>query len=143
MLRCDQCAVQDLAARFTDAVNRRDPAGVAALFTEDGQWVVPGAAPAAGRAAVIETFARVLSTHPQLLQFLHAGHVDFTDDNSAAATWYASEELVDLAGTRITMHGSYQDALVRTDAGWRFSRREFTLLQRATERQKWYPGRSS
>jgi uncharacterized protein (TIGR02246 family) len=135
---CDQCAVRDVAACFSDALNRGDSAAVAGLFTQDGQWTVPGFPVAAGHAAIQQQLAAVLSAHQHVLQFLHAGHVDFTTDGSAAATWYASENLVDLAGTQITMHGTYRDSLTRTAAGWRFTRREFTLLYRATERRKWY-----
>lgn len=135
----DELAVRDLAARFTDAVNRNDPAALGALFTEDGQWVVPGMETTTGREAASAQIAQLRTTFVDLLQLLYSGHVEL-DGDDATATWYLSEQASD--GERaFAFTGVYRDVVRRTDEGWRFARREFTFLYRGrTELPgRWYP----
>jgi len=136
----DQIAIHDLAARFTDAVNRRDPDALAALFTEDGQWHVPGVPPAQGRAAISERLAGLLENFARLIQLTHSGHVD-VDGESASAVWYVTETAQDAADNGFEFTGAYTDTLVRTAEGWRFSQRSFAFLYRAKTplTGKWYP----
>lgn len=137
----DELAVRDLAARFTDAVNRNDPAALGALFTEDGEWLVPGMETAHGPAAAVAQIAQLRTTFVNLVQLLYSGHVDLADDGrSASATWYLAENASD--GTNgFVFTGVYQDELRKTAEGWRFARRRFSFLYRARAELpgRWYP----
>ena len=135
----DELAVRDAAARFTDAVNRNDAAALGALFTRDGEWVVPGMATTTGPEAAAARIAELRSTFVHLLQTLHSGHVDL-DGDTATATWYLAEQASD-GENAFALTGVYRDQLRRTDDGWRFSRREFAFLYRgrADLPGRWYP----
>lgn len=136
----DQTEIRDLTARFTDAVNRRAPEELAALFTEQGEWHVPGVPAATGREAIAAVLATLLDGFPHLIQLTHSGHVD-VDGDTADATWYVSESGSDASGNGFGFTGVYTDALVRTGSGWCFSRRSFAFLQRTKSdaKTRWYP----
>ncbi len=137
----DELAIRDLAARFTDAVNRNDPAALGALFTDDGEWVVPGMETTHGPAEAGARIAQLRAEFVQLLQLLYSGHVDLAGDGqSATATWYLAENASD-GDNAFAFTGVYQDELRKTAAGWRFARRRFSFLYRGrTELPgKWYP----
>lgn len=139
----DELAIRDLAARFTDAVNRNDPSALGALFTEDGEWVVPGMETTTGPEAASARIAQLRSTFVNLLQLLYSGHVDLegdTDGKTATATWYLAEQASD-GENAFAFTGVYRDLLRRTDDGWRFARREFAFLYRGNAELpgRWYP----
>jgi uncharacterized protein (TIGR02246 family) len=136
----DQVAIRDLTARFTDAVNRRDSAALAALFTPDGSWVVPGTTVAAGRGEIAARLDGLLANFDRLIQLTHSGHVDVSDE-TATAVWYITESAADKAGNAFHFTGVYTDALIRTADGWRFAERSFAFLHRTrgTDAGKWYP----
>jgi hypothetical protein len=137
----DQLEIRELTARFTDAVNRRSPRDVAALFAEDGEWHVPGVPVARGHAAAEALLAGLLGNFDRLVQLVHSGHVELTDDG-ATATWYLSEIAASSAsGKAFTFVGVYRDQLVRTAEGWRFGTRAFDFLYRAKgdAEARWFP----
>lgn len=136
----DEMAIRDVVARFTDAVNRNDPAALAALFTDDGEWLVPGMETTVGPAAAAEQIGGLRTMFPNLVQLLHSGHV-VIDGDAATGVWYLTESAGTADGTALAFTGVYRDDLVRTDAGWRFSRRTFSFLYRGKVdlAGKWYP----
>ena len=136
----DRLEISDLTARFTDAVNRRSPADVGALFADEGEWHVPGLPVAAGPAAAEEQFAGLLGTFTRLVQLLHGGTVTVTGD-TATATWYITEFAGTDGGKAFHFIGVYRDGLTRTRDGWRFATRAFDFLYRARgdADAKWYP----
>ena len=125
----DELAIRDLAARFTDAVNRRDPEAVGRTFVDDGEWVVPGLPPSVGPHAAEKQIAGLLENFTFLVQLLHSGQVD-VDADVATASWYLTENASDGSTTAFTFVGVYRDELRRGDDGWRFTRREFAFLRR-------------
>jgi uncharacterized protein (TIGR02246 family) len=139
--RADQLDVRQLTARFTDAVNRRAPRDLAALFTEDGEWHVPGVPVARGHDEIADLLGGLLGNFDRLVQLLHSGHVELADDG-ATSTWYLSEIASSSAsGKAFTFVGVYRDELVRTADGWRFAKRAFDFLYRAKgdAEARWYP----
>jgi uncharacterized protein (TIGR02246 family) len=135
-----QLEIRDLAARFTDAVNRRAPKEVAGLFTEDGAWHVPGVPSAVGHEAIGDLLAGLLTNFARLIQLTHSGHVDVSG-STATATWYITERGADSAGDTFEFTGVYTDRLVRTEQdGWRFAERSFGFLHRkGAGKERWYP----
>ena len=132
--------IRDLTARFTDAVNRRAPKELADLFTEDGQWHVPGLPVATGREAISTVLSGLLKNFTRLIQLTHSGHVDITGD-TATATWYITENAEDTDGNAFAFTGVYTDRLARTEDGWRFASRSFAFLRRVKPdgSVRWYP----
>jgi uncharacterized protein (TIGR02246 family) len=126
----DELAIRDLAARFTDAVNRRDPEAVGRTFADDGEWVVPGLPLSVGPQAAEKQIAGLLESFAYLVQLLHSGLVE-VDGDVATASWYLTENASDGSTADFTFVGVYRDELRRGDDGWQFARREFSFLRRA------------
>lgn len=140
----DEAAIRALTARFTDAVNRRHPAELAALFEEEGVWVVPGFGDTTGRQAIAGLLADLLGRFTFLVQMLHSGVVE-VDGDKARARWYLSEFAATEDGSGWRFVGVYQDDHVRVEEGWLFERRRFDFLYRgpADASGKRYPFPSS
>lgn len=125
----DDLEIRALAASFTEAANSRDHAGAAALFAEDGVWLLPGLGEVTGRLRIAETMAEVLGGFEFLVQVLHQGSVAIEDDQ-ARARWYLGEQARDSEGRTWATTAVYDDCLSRTD-GWAFASRRLTFLTRA------------
>lgn len=64
----DVRAAEAVLVAYARCVDEQDAAGLAALFTEEGQLCVPGAEPVTGRARIVKLYGRLLgalsaSTH--------------------------------------------------------------------------------
>ena len=134
----DEMAIRDLAQRFTDAVNRRSPGELAALFAADGRWDVPGVADTVGHDAIAARLTGLLGQFSFLVQLLHSGVVELHGDQ-ATARWYLTEHGRDAEGVGALFIGSYEDDLVRDGGEWRFACRRFAFLYRGRDD---IPGRS-
>jgi uncharacterized protein (TIGR02246 family) len=136
----DEAAIRALTARFTDAVNRRSPEELGALFSEQGTWVVPGVGDTNGPVAITTLLADLLGRFSFLVQILHSGVVELGGDR-ATARWYLSEFAASDDGRGWRFVGVYQDRHVRTGDGWLFERRKFDFLYRgpADATGKQYP----
>ncbi len=130
----DELAVRNLAAAYTDAVNRRDAEGMAAVFAVDGVIEKPGFGdPVVGIAKITKRYRRLQRERDFLFQMTHSGIVEFTADDRANARWWFSElKQAKGASSWLYIMGVYQDEAVRLDEGWRFARRTQTTLLNQT-----------
>ena len=133
----DELAIRELAARFSDAVNRRDGAQIAELFIPEGRWNVPGVPETVGHAAIESAFGALVGQFPFLVQLLHSGVVEL-DGERATARWYLSEHARGADGGGSLFVGYYEDELVRSAGEWRFQVRTFHFLYRGRDE---LPGR--
>ena len=125
----DELAIRQLTAAYSDAVNRRDREDFAALWADDGRWVVPGLADTVGGEAAAAQLLAVVEGMELLIQQHDGGQV-WVDGDRARARWYITEIGRMKDGQGVHFAGVYQDELVRTDDGWRFARRHFEFLYR-------------
>ncbi len=130
----DELAVRNLAAAYTDAVNRRDAEGMAAVFAVDGVIEKPGFGdPVVGVAKITKRYQRLQRERDFLFQMTHSGIVEFTADDRANARWWFSElKQAKGASSWLYIMGVYQDEAVKLDEGWRFARRTQTTLLNQT-----------
>jgi hypothetical protein len=136
--RIDEEALRWLSAEYAAAVDRRDGQRFAALFVPEGALVVPdyphGLAP-----VVVRSGRRVLERIPDGLRnyrrtFHQTSDHRYTVDGDRASgdvrcvahhvSGHADKSAV---GTDTVWYLHYQDEYARTEAGWRFLRREIHL----------------
>jgi hypothetical protein len=115
--------VRAALAAYAHAVDDDRPADVAALFTEDGECLLPGTDVIRGRVALAAWFASVPAAGRHLvLNTLVSG----TDEEAEARS-----DLVFVkpgeAGWGVALVGRYADRLRRVDGRWLFTRRELTF----------------
>ncbi len=128
----DELAIRALAQRFSDAVNRRDAAALAALFAPDGRWDVPGVTETVGPEAIGAAFDALMVHFAFLVQVLHSGVVEL-DGVRASARWYLTEHARDHEGGGSLFIGYYEDDLAFDGADWHFASRRFRFLYRGRD----------
>ena len=131
----DRLAIQDVIARYSDAVTRADWDQGEAVFTPDAVWESNLGMRFESRAALMETL-RQTSTYDLLIQTPHSSVITFAGTDRAKATT-TIHELVRGVGSmdtefgesgteaNIDQFGVYYDDLARIDGEWKFSRRVF------------------
>lgn len=132
----DRLALSDLVAQYAIAVDRRDDAALAALFTEDAELIQPAGLVRRGRSAtltgntniaqgVLEAVAHLHSTrhvvHQQIVD--RAGGTARGEVYGDAHHVYAAEN-----GHRdYVVAIRYQDEYRNTEGAWRIARRELSV----------------
>jgi hypothetical protein len=127
----DELAIRHLAASYTDAVNRLSPEDAAEVWMTDGVLIYFGKE-IVGREKLLKGYTRTFGGFRSLFQMTHSGLV-VVDGDRARARWWWSEIGQPLEGdeTRLSF-GTYQDDVVKTDAGWRFARRQLDYIENGT-----------
>lgn len=120
--------IRDLAARFSDAVNRGDVDAFGALFVDDGVWEIGEPFPRreADRRNVVAMLRSVSAPWDFFFQMTHSGVIDVNPDRpTATARWQVQEIARSPDGSRSHDNVAiYYDRLARTDDGsWRFAER--------------------
>jgi hypothetical protein len=120
----DENAVRSLAAAYSDAVNRRDPEGMAAVFAPDGIIEKPGYGdPVQGVEKITKRYRRLQRERDFLCQMIYSGIVEINGDRANARWWFGELKKPVDSDDWLYMIGCYQDEVVRLDIGWRFARR--------------------
>jgi hypothetical protein len=132
--------IQALPQRYCDAIIRKDIAELAALFTADGEFIVPAAAfyvgntqalaaevdrRYAGRKALLEmyeeTFRDGISPLPSVSNIVFQIQGDVASGRCLSTIRYANNKAAHFLAF-------YDDAYARTTVGWKFSKRVVRLL---------------
>jgi hypothetical protein len=118
----DELAIRALAAAYTDAANRRDGAGMAAVYAPDGMLELAGRPkPIVGLAKLELGFRRQVEEGREFLfQMTHSGVVEIDGDRAQARWWFSELKKPTGQGYEISL-GVYEDKAVRLDIGWRFA----------------------
>ena len=123
----DHIEITQILYRYAPAIDSRDFALLASLFTGDAtiHYDVTGGT----RLHVTEAVEWLRQALPMFRVTQHAlsnPRIDLDGDTARAVTYVTATHVqVGLDGTEvyIVMHGAYSDRLERTDAGWRISER--------------------
>ena len=121
----DEMAIQQVINRYTDGCNRQDWPQVMATFTEDGVWEA-GGPPLTGHATIQAAMAGFLAGMDYFTQQASAPVITVTGDTATARTTIRECGKFADRDEALEVLGYYADELVRTAAGWRFARRQFT-----------------
>lgn len=120
----DVTAIQQLLNRYTEAASRADWATVRACFTEDAIWETP-AGKIAGRDAAIARMGELAGGFDYIVQLNAPGVISVSGDSATARS--VIRECGKLKGQDVAMEflAHYNDSIVRTADGWRFTHRIF------------------
>jgi uncharacterized protein (TIGR02246 family) len=121
----DEIEINRLIAAYSHAVMRLDAAGSAAVYIEDGVLSAFTGADVVGRDKIERMLGKVYAP----LRFLsqNCGSVVIAvDGNTARASSSVAEFVQYKDKDQLSCcFGNYDDTLVRTNDGWRFTRRRF------------------
>jgi hypothetical protein len=117
----DMAEIQNLYAQYNLMLDAGDSGGWADTFIAEGRF-----GNSVGRAALIEFAGGFHAQNPQSRHWNTNLRVTRTAEG-AAGTTYLMLYNVGVRPPAVIATGIYQDALVRTPAGWRFSSRVVTI----------------
>lgn len=133
----DRIALTDLAARYAQAVDRRNPAALAALFTENAEFVLPPALNGTDAPTQIQGNSLISTSVVDAVAHLHSTRhiveqqvLDSDGATTAHGEAYCSAHHIYPRGegfrnNRIELR--YQDRFENIDGSWLFSRRELIV----------------
>ena len=123
----DRLALQELAYRYARAVDRREYAAFAALFTADGVLCGPGYE-MKGRAEIARGIA-LIEQYASTQHCVHNQLVEVRGDAASGETYCVARHVYERAGVprKLDMGVRYQDEYRRESTGWRIARRELVL----------------
>lgn len=125
-LVADRVEIEALRAEFTDAVMMRDPARIAALFTDDGVLRMPDVPLESIGPAIARDSERLQGAWDFFVQSSHSGAVELDGDSASGRTYV--HELARLTdGREGVNYGVYHDRYRRTENGWRFAERTYEV----------------
>lgn len=124
----DRLEIQDLLARYSDAIDRHDLDALDTLFTSDAVVDYTEFGGPRGDLARIKEFLReVLPIHAGHYHLVGSGVIELEGDRARVRSICHNPMLLggsEDADPRIYFCGLwYRDTMVRTDAGWRISER--------------------
>lgn len=125
----DEIAIQQVLNRYSDGCTRRDWAQVEATFVPDGIWEVPALGTFhQGWAAMRPAMAGFVAQMDYFVQLNTPAVIEVAGDTATART--TIRECGKFAGRdeALEVMGFYTDELVRTAAGWKFTRKTFRGL---------------
>jgi ketosteroid isomerase-like protein len=133
----DRLAIQDLIARYSDAVTRADWDQCEAVFAPDAVWESPNLGLRYDDAASFLEMVRA-STTDLLIQTPHSSVVMLDGDRATATTTIhemsrgvgSADSALGGAGAEINFEqwGIYYDDVARLDGEWKFTRRVFVSV---------------
>ena len=120
-----------LLRTFCDSVERRDGKTFAQLFTEDCDWLMPGA-PRKGREDIRKGSAERraaggVGPGSNSRHMISTTVVEFPGPDEAVVDSYFTYVVDTHETPRVQLVGHYQDTLRRTSEGWLMARREITF----------------
>ena len=121
----DLLAIQQLYAAYNVAADRGDGKGFGGCFTPDGVFDIVGAMRAEGYDALAQ-FAQSIPVDTPGSRHISTNILIEGDGDLATGLAYFLLLNTRSSPVAVTMTGQYEDRLVRSGDGWRFSERRFT-----------------
>ena len=122
----DEIAIQQTINRYTDGASRADWDQVMSTFTPDGTWEIPGLKARYHDHAVIrQVMAAFVGQMDYFVQINSPAIITVQGDKATARS--GIRECGKFAGRDMALEvlGRYDDDLIRTAQGWKFTRRVF------------------
>jgi hypothetical protein len=117
----DKDAIRDVLHRYCFCMDEGRFGELAALFTEDGEWIAPYRT-AKGPAEIAAWLQESVPAEPRRAHYVMNSIIDCDGTRAAARSNY----LVMVEGANgpfPSVCGTYDDVLVKQPVGWRFQRR--------------------
>lgn len=127
----DRLAIRELYDTYSDAVCRVDAGQWGSTWAEDSVWSLPDypeIGEVRGRNAIVTMWKGAMEHYPGIVFVTTPGSIEI-DGNRATARCYTSE-VYDQGGVTKRDRGCYEDELIKTADGWKFSRRVFRNIHR-------------
>jgi len=126
----ERLAINDLVARYVEAVALFDLALFRSVWAADSVWVVDGRGSFHGPEEITALYNRLRSRQEFAIQRVVSGRAQIAPDGRTAEGRWIIHSLTRTDGAGAELVGVYDDRYVRELGGWRFRERAFTPLYR-------------
>lgn len=129
-----KAAVREVLEGYSGAAARLDIDGYLAFFTPDAQMhgileMFGQTGPLVGHEAMRGFFGQAFAGLDWLMQLNSITNIDIGEDGKTATSSLGVAETAEGVNGHILMLGRYDDKLVLTDDGWKFSERRLTVYK--------------
>jgi 3-phenylpropionate/cinnamic acid dioxygenase small subunit len=129
--------ITGLLYRYAEYIDGGDLAGAAALFAHARLQVAPGADDIVDSAGILALWTRLIILYPDgtpRTKHVVTNPIIEVDDDAGTATcrsYYTVLQQTDDFPLQVIVAGRYHDRFERVDGRWRFSYRDYTLIDLA------------
>ena len=120
----DRLEIQDLVARFADAINHMELRRIKALCVPEVRFIINGWTELEGIGEMVGFLSGVVGHWDVIFQAVHPGLVNLAGDH-ADGSWYTTEYGRYSDGNEMFLGGIYNDEYVHRDGRWLFASRTF------------------
>jgi ketosteroid isomerase-like protein len=125
----DRIAITDTLYRYASCIDRRDNAGIRAVFADDLLAQYGNSEPIVGGDTVAAWIDEMTAGCVWQHHLLSVYHVDVDGDAAKALVYHTSHQLFESDPETVhVLVGRYHDELRRTDDGWRIGKLVFEIL---------------
>lgn len=128
----DRWAIQDLVARYVEAVATADGDLYRSVWAADGVWVVDGRGSFHGPDDITALFLKLRRRQELAVQRVVSGRAEVHADGVTGAGRWIIHSLTRTDGAGAELAGIYDDRYVREADGWKFRERAFSPLYRGS-----------
>jgi SnoaL-like domain len=129
----DEIAIQQILNRYSEGASRRDWEQVMSTFTPDGVWEIASLkARYQDHAAIQQVMAGFVEQMAYFVQINSPAIITITGDKATARSVIRECGKFADRDEALEVLGRYEDELIRTPQGWRFTRRSFYAAGRHT-----------
>lgn len=122
----DKVAIREVLEAYAFGLDERDFAAVEGVFTPDAELDYTSTSAWVGTPAeVIPVIEKTLSNFPVCQHHLTNCRISVDGDTATANTYLWNPLAMEGGANMLLVGGRYDDELVRTDEGWRISKRTF------------------
>ena len=121
----DTLNIQQLYARYSDAIMRNDPETFASCWSDDAYWLLLGNE-YRGKEAIVEAYTNSVVGTDYILHLAMAPLIS-VDGDKAKVRSQIQEILHFAGGGAMLILGNYNDELIEVDGQWRFADRRISV----------------
>jgi len=121
----DALNIQQLYARYSDAIMRNDPETFGSCWSEDGYWLLLGNE-YRGKKTIVETYSNSVAGTDFVLHLAMSPLISVNGDE-AKVRLQVQEMLPFTGGGSMIILGNYKDELDKIDGQWLFAARRISV----------------
>ena len=123
-LQSSRDAISDLVRRYSDAVNRRDPAAWSGTFAPHASWRLGPERVVEGRAEILRLWTKEMQKYLRVVQIVGGGSVVLdSGGRTGTGRWEFQEHTEREDGASSFMVAHYEDEYLQVDGHWFFANR--------------------
>ncbi len=121
----DTLKIQQLYARYSDAIMRNDPETFGSCWSDDAFWLLLGIE-YRGKDTIIETYKNAVAASDFILHLAFSPLISLNGDKAKVRS--QMQEIIHFAGAgAVIIFGNYNDVLHKIDGQWLFAERRISV----------------